>query len=780
MALEVPLSSMGATAEAHQHPAEEYRASSLKRPLTLRRRNLKLSLDPDGSMRFLESLSERRLLFGREQLSFYRAKAGILLQAQRTDWKVRATPSDVTFTGPVFDTIEVTQRIGVLPAPVEGHFRVVSLRNGGSSPASLRLICLQDPTAAHFRDSQFPWGSLGVNAFNRSSHVALDEVADPPSARVIGSTPGPKLIFMTTDRAKATDSVAAGELPEQTAGMSGQVLVVAQHDLEIPAGGTIAVPMLALYDQSKLETALANFERLRSSSLTESPSGFSFACSSSGISAAARWAASALEGVRYEPDELDRYEVLRTLPYVDPESARAIVAQAKDTLTKDGWARHALDATRPGFLETSALLFGASTLALLSPDKKYPRSIYPIVRKLATALARASHDGVLTTDPSLPQGWRRMIGKGYPTGEVPEVSLSVAAALTAASSLALRLSKTEDSARWAESSKVIVNSLKKRTVDERGLLALSMDGVKLRTEETVDQAVACYRNSLGSPVESRIVRRLLERDFESGWGPRTVPTSNRVYFNPSYGEGQLGGYWTRAALAHVIAAYRSGLAGIGGAELEAVSRLSGAEGAKLGCSPGDFPYWVEPQRRESHGPGSDPVAAARFLEAIIGCELGFTLGSGGREIIPNRSSRLKWLLLGGIFAGKQTNVFLGNSDEGPFVFHAITDCKSEKGWSFAGSEDAIAEEKTVSAATFFSPGQTVCVGNTLDSPAKTKVSFKPRDHALSRHLSVRLQRLDKKSGSWEDVSAIRVFSPMTFEAALGPSDWAAFRLSTGS
>jgi len=201
---------------------------------------------------------------------------------------------------------------------------------------------------------------------------------------------------------------------------------------------------------------------------------------------------------------------------------------------------------------------------------------------------------------------------------------------------------------------------------------------------------------------------------------------------------------------------------------------------KLGGAPGEYPYWIDPQRSEVHGQGSDPVSAARFLEAIVACELGLTVGPQGIEVSPNLASQLKWLLVNGLCAGRRACAFVGKAESASFAFVGVPDCRVERGWSFSGSEPASAGEGRVSAASFFLPGQAICVGNLSNETVRTGVSFKPRDPSLTRHLSVRLQRLDKTNGSWENVSPIRVLSPMTFDVTLGPSDWGAFRLSTGS
>ncbi|MDV3244875.1 MAG: hypothetical protein LYZ66_06880 [Nitrososphaerales archaeon] len=767
---------MGATLEARPPRADEFRASSIRRPLTLRKGDLRLSLEPDGTVRFLQSLREGRLLFGREQLQFYKAQSGILMRGQRPDWTVRLTHSIASLSASIFQSVEASQRLRLLPPPAEGYARTLVVRNIGSAPVKVRLISLQDPTAAHFREKNYDWGALGVNAFNRSSHIAMDEVADSPAARVVGAKPQPKLFHMTSDPVKAAELLQAGELSEPTAGMSGQVLVLAEYEFDLPVGGSSELNLLSLYDPTRLEGALSGFEALSTSFDTSEGVSFSATTSSPAVTAAASWAKSALEGVEYEADALDRYEAVRGVAFVDPRAARSIVERARASVTRSGSLGHSADQSRPGLLDTAVFLEGTCLLALLSPEKKYARSLYTLVKKLIGCLMSSSSDGVVRTDPSLPQGWRRKLGRGHPTGEIPEVSLSVASALYYAACLASRLGKGVESARWAERSKLVTESVKTRMLDERGYLALCFDGGKLRSEETVDQAVACYRAMPGSAVASSEIHRLLEKDFESGWGPRTVPTTNRIYFNATYGEGQLGGYWTRAALAHAVLAYRAGLAGIGSIELEAIARLPSAEAVKLGGAPGEFPYWVDLLRREAHGPGSDPVAASRFLEALVCGELGLSVGSTGLSFNPSPTSRLKWLLLAGVNLGKRTSVFVGRGHGRAYAF-AAAEARIESGWKFSGAEAAESHDARLSAVSFFGPGQTVCVGNGSEGTVRSAVSFRPRDPALAKHLSVELQELETSTGSWKKVSTVRVLSSMSIEAVLGPHEWRAFRVS---
>jgi len=170
--------------------------------MTLRKGPLRLSLEGTGAVRFVESLEERRLIFGREQFNFFKIRTGVLIDYQRPDWKVEATPSAVSLSGKIFEGITLDQTVRLLSSAL-GFSRYMRFRNFGAQPTRIRMIYLRDPTSAQIRDQSYGWGALGVNASNRSSYVAMDEVADPPAARVIGSRPHASVFYLTADPSRA-------------------------------------------------------------------------------------------------------------------------------------------------------------------------------------------------------------------------------------------------------------------------------------------------------------------------------------------------------------------------------------------------------------------------------------------------------------------------------------------------------------------------------------------------------------------------------------------------
>jgi hypothetical protein len=765
---------MSATAETVARPMG-FRSSTMKRPLQLQSLASRLTVDPDGAIRSLASMAERRALFGFEQLWFYKVQAGIVVHAQRPDWEVRLSPRRARLSGKVFD-VEVVQTVEFYPGQAAGFIRRLGVKNAGQGQVRLKVFELADPTAAHFPDGSAAWGSLGVNAFNRESHVAMDEVSDPPSARVVGSYPAPSKFYMTTSRQRAQEVISSGELPEPTAGTSGQVLTVSGHELDLAPGESREITFASIYNPGKLEEALADFGRLKPGQSWKA-SGPEISCSDPALADAAAWALASLQGAPYSADPLDRCESLRAVSLFYPDLASKVAADVKASLRKDGSVPHSLDPSKPGLLETAVFLRAAALAAVLSQDKKQAKASYPLIKRCATFLMAAGVEA--RTDPSLPQGWRRKLGSGYPTGEVPEVALAAAAALEAASVAARLASKAVDAGRFLERSKLICERVRMRLLDDRGFLSLCRDtGGRLRLDETADMAVAAYRHPFMESAEQAAAHRLMEKDFDTPYGPRCVPTTNGVYFNSTYGEGQLGGVWTRAVLAHSLLCYRTGLAGMGGLSLAKVARLVGEDQLKLGGSPGEFPQWVDPDRKEAHG-GSDPVAASRFLEVLLEGELGLPEGGERGTLSPARSSTLGWVLATDFWAGGPASAFVGRAGEKAHLFYSGEKLEAGSGSRFARSERIEVAQRGASAVTFYNPGQVICVGSSSGSPAKFTVSFTPRGADLARRLSTPLEEYDPGRGTWTKVGALRVSPSISFEASVGPSGWKAYRVSTG-
>jgi hypothetical protein len=771
---------MAASLEALSTRTPALKSSSLRKPTSLRLQEARLLVDPDGAVRSFDSLAEGRALFGYEQSLLYKVQAGVVVQAQKQDWNVKAAPRSIQLSGKVFGSIEVWQSIGFYRGRSLGYLRRIRLKNIGLAPMHLRMLEVCDPTAAQLGPPSEHWGSLGMNAFNRSTHVAMDEVSEPPSARVLGAVPAPGRYYMTVDRTRAQELLATGDLPEPTAGMSGQVIVLSSHDMEVQPFETKEVAYAAIYNSQRLEEALADFARFQSGEKPQPEKAPRFACPNPDVTEAAQWALSSLEGVQHLRDPLDRYECLNAARYVSPQSAEAIEDAAKLTQRRDGSVPHSMDQLKPGVLETAVLLRSLSAGVVLSQDKKAARKQYSFLKKLAVYLLSASEGNTVRTDPSLPQGWRRLVGTGYPLGELPEISLALSSALSGMSQVSRLLGRSADASAFRERAHLVSDRVAKRLVDERGYLCLCSDAAgKNRSDDTVDMAVAAYRGEVADPVPQGAAHRLLDKDFETSYGPRCVPTSNRVYFNGAYGHGQLGGLWTRAALAHAILCYRTGLSGVGNTSLVKVSRLVAEDAVKLGGAVGEFPLWVDPDRGEAHGEDSDPVAAARFIEALVEGELGLTLTPSGGTLDPPASSGFGWVLASDIWAGGPLTAFVGRGGGRSHIFYSSARAESREGTRFEGADPIELPARGVVGVSFHGAGQVICIGNETPSPARLNVDFSPRGGELAKRLSTPLEAYDPASGTWAKVGTLRVNKSMAFEASLAPEEWKAFRVSNG-
>jgi hypothetical protein len=340
------------------------------------------------------------------------------------------------------------------------------------------------------------------------------------------------------------------------------------------------------------------------------------------------------------------------------------------------------------------------------------------------------------------------------------------------------LGKGDDAARFREKSELLTDGVRKRLVDSRGFLGLSADAAgRLRSEDTADMAVACYRNPALGSVASSAVRRLLERDFETDYGPRTVPTSNRMYFSGAYGEGQLGGCWTRAALAFACLSYAAGLPGIGSLSLEKASKLVYEDSIGLGGVPGEFPYWVDIEGREAHGDGSDPVAGARFVQAVVEGELGFSSAPAVPAFDPPATSAIKWVIARNLWTGEPVSLFVGRSAGRSFAFACCQRVELEGGRRFAKSEQVGVSPRSAHAISFHGPGQVVCVGSSSSAPMNAKVTVPGRSPGLVKRLSTPLEEFEPARGAWNRVGSLRVSPTMTFDAPLGPGGWKVYRIS---
>ncbi|MCS4539640.1 MAG: hypothetical protein HYU03_03000, partial [Thaumarchaeota archaeon] len=274
----------------------------VKRSLYLAKGYDKLKLEPDSSCSWFYSKKFGKILYGRESLELFKFQSGVKIGSSQRESTIRVSPSQITFSSRPFEGLLLTQTVRIHSAESSAYSRVIKLTNRSGAQMKLRLVTLRDPTSLNFRREKDPPGEIGVNAFNRGAHVVMDDVGDGTGVRVFGALPSPSVIYMTREKQTATDLMAAGELPEQTAGISGAIAILTQHDVDLTPSGTFEIRMTSLYNPSRLEEALLEFNGLsefvtdRTSHETEP----SFASSSPSLNFSFSWANARLESIEQE------------------------------------------------------------------------------------------------------------------------------------------------------------------------------------------------------------------------------------------------------------------------------------------------------------------------------------------------------------------------------------------------------------------------------------------------------------------------------------------------
>ena len=758
----------------------EISSSTLKRSLFIDAWHERLKVEPDGSVSYLHSTAFGKVIFGKGLVEAFKIQVGVIIPLRQRERRIRLSPGVIGFSSGPQESVQVTQTVRLCGRGSNGYLRFVSYTNRSEAGLRLRILTLHDPTTLNFRLESDPPSDIGVNAFNRGDHIVMDDVGDTTGVRIIGFAPRPTAIYLTRSKQKAIDYFASGEVPGDTAGMSGAILILSQHDLELPPGGSFEVTVASLYHGSSLESALSEFKTgvANSGEVPGANRGPAFRCSSAPVNFAYAWARESLDSIEREPRSLDRIAAGYGLGVLRPDLFEGDFGASKASQRRDGLLPHSAS-DRGGPMETSLFVINSCSYLGLKGDRKLARKWYPTLRRAGNGLRTAASDGLIATPPGSPDGWRRRLGSGYPSGRVTEVNMVAARALSDLASLSGALNKTSESAGFRDASAKILEAADDHLRDiETGNLALNLDPKgRLHTEPTVDQAVALSYSGVGAKLGSSTVHRLQEKDFETGYGPRTISQTNALYYNPSYGEGQLGGCWTRGSLALAILAYASGHPAIGSALLENVSALVQSDCERMGGVPGEFPYWFDPEKRQIGSVGSDPVASSRFVEALLTGEAGLTTSPEGPSFKVPPGSRLRWFSLRGLKLGVEGALFAGRSLVRTLTVSSFGRSGEDDSIKLAKSE-SVEGPPSLECLLFWDASSLVlCVGNTSDSPSSGVLQVPTRGKPLASALFVDVEEFKQEAWSWEKLDRRRLLEKLEFRVDLGPNSWTVYRVA---
>lgn len=732
------------------------------RDFTVESKHFRAKLESSGKCLYLYSKKEERNVFGQSFLLLFKIKAGVAIPIRPGLSFIELNPSNVSLESSSDEIYRVKQKLYISRSG--SLVRRLTFSNGSESSVLVKALFYFDPCSVHFSGSKDESGAVGVNAFNRGTHVVMDEVFSG-SVRVAGSSKAPSRIYMTNDKQVLEKIVSTASVPDSTVGISSQPIVIFENSLEVRPYSSEDIVYSLVYSPSGIEDALAKY----ASSFADQPyeCHMKFFCSQKELEDSFNYAVARLEGQQFFRDSLELAECLSVKLNLEPEESENLIEYLKSITAKEGYIPHSLDSRYPGILETS-LVLGSVCNFLQAKDKRQIRKHLKWLKSLALFLSKNTESSLIGNE--LPQGWRRALRYGLPSRIVPEVLLAASSALSSFSNLLMRVGKPEDSALFMEHSKLIAQKVLE-SADESGRIPLFISKEEERHwDETIDQSVACYRNLVNSKVCSYAFTRATSEDFETGFGPRTVPTSNKSYFHPSAALGQIGGYWTRAALAHCILGYKLGLSWVSSSELLSISRMVSREVTGFGGNVGEIPYAIDFESKNVIGEGTDPVAAARLIEAVLLCELGLQHG----QPRPPEKSKVEWMLVDGLKDEFCSSIFLSRyGSKCYFVVAGSAQSFDGKVYSQCKIER---NDASVVAGSFYGNGQVLFAASREGKRINTECELSLLDSSLIGVGKLCLEFLDPERSSWYEVKKLSLSSSIRVNFDSNSAPWVLARI----
>ena len=334
--------------------------------------------------------------------------------------------------------------------------------------------------------------------------------------------------------------------------------------------------------------------------------------------------------------------------------------------------------------------------------------------------------------------WRNIIPYYTLDGAVTEINAEGVFSLEAAAMLCAVVGDREHWETYTREAASLREAMMQHLFnDDTGAFALNYDqDGNYQDNFTADEIFPVMFGVAGAARRRAILQRLLEADFVTPVGLRTISTADAWYF-PSYGYGLLGGVWPDLTLwfAHSLA--RNGMPD------EAVRFLTDVyaameEGSPRNTVPGEFGEWFDGGSLGNRGMYLSPWTGAKYVWAVaetVGGLDGYRT-SGRPHLSPLRVKGWQWVAAARVhWGGKRCtylidlrrDVIYGNmpelSAEEPFTcIYAGRDVSDEANVSPV-EVGAIAFEDEQGAVRLF-----LC--NHLDKTRQTTVEFRGRSHRL--------------------------------------------------
>ena len=283
-------------------------------------------------------------------------------------------------------------------------------------------------------------------------------------------------------------------------------------------------------------------------------------------------------------------------------------------------------------------------------DDDWLREVFPLVVKIADyMLSQRDANGLLFCKAAGEDmfgitSWRNIIPLYKLDGAVTEINAEAYFALEATARLAAIV---DDGAAWerfsGEASALREAMLSKLFNADTSAFVLNYDrDANYQDNFTADEVFPVLFEVAGPEVSKAILKRLMESDFTTPVGLRTISTADSWYF-PSHGFGLLGGIWPDLTLWFAVALARNGAYDEAAQWLESVYAAMEA-GASRNTVPGQFAEWFDGGSLTNRGMYLSPWTGAKYLWAVAEtvCGLDGYRTSGRPHIAPLLPSGWAW------------------------------------------------------------------------------------------------------------------------------------------
>ena len=255
-------------------------------------------------------------------------------------------------------------------------------------------------------------------------------------------------------------------------------------------------------------------------------------------------------------------------------------------------------------------------------DEKWVEGLLPLIVKVADyLLSQRDANGLIYcnakgVDMYGISSWRNIIPYYTLDGAVTEINAEAVFALEAA---AMLCAVAGDHAHWETYARE-ASALREKMMThlfnaDTGAFVLNYDKDRNYQDNfTADEVFPVLFGVAGPEQRRAILRRLLEPDFVTPVGLRTISTADSWYF-PSHGFGLLGGVWPDLTLWFAIALARNGFVEESAQWLERIYATMEA-GAARNTVPGQFGEWFDGGSLTNRGMYLSPWTGAKYLWAV--------------------------------------------------------------------------------------------------------------------------------------------------------------------